>query len=126
MKQAYKIYLTKCDDGYLVSIPDFNCDTQGTTIADAIYMARDAIGLMGLDYLLDGKDLPLPGSVEYVKNEKEFETYVDIDFDLYRRQHDQRKIKKTLSIPCWLNERAEELNINFSRVLEEALLNKIK
>lgn len=53
------------------------------------------------------------------------DTYVDVDFMEYKKKHDNRKVKKTLTIPSWLNEAAENENINFSRTLEEALLNKL-
>ena len=48
MRVAYKIILSKAENGYLVTVPDFNCNTRGDDIADAMYMARDVIGLMGI------------------------------------------------------------------------------
>ena len=63
-KGAYPIILEKTDDGYYVKIPDFGIGTQGETIVDAMEMARDAIGLMGIDLEDDGKQIPEPGSVK--------------------------------------------------------------
>ncbi len=126
MRTAYKIVLTKDDNGYLVTVPDFDCNTQGKDIADAMFMARDVIGLMGITLEDMGKDIPSPNSVPYTLSDGDMELYVDVDFVEYRKKVDNKKVKKTLSIPSWLNERAEIENINFSRVLEEALLGKLK
>ncbi|MCK9217987.1 MAG: HicB family protein, partial [Firmicutes bacterium] len=52
-------------------------------------------------------------------------TLVDIDFDEYRRKHDNRSVRKNCTIPSWLNEEAIKAEINFSKVLQEALLNQL-
>ena len=121
MRKAYKIILTKDTEGYLVTVPDFNCNTEGKDIADALFMARDVIGAMGISFEDMGKKIPDPNAVDFTVNEGDVVTYVDVDFTEYRKKVDNRKIKKTLSIPSWLNEKAEAENINFSRVLEEGL-----
>ena len=100
--------------------------TEGDDIADAIYMARDAIGLMGITMQDTGDVIPEPGSAEYKAAAGETETYVDIDFKEYKKKHDNKKVKKTLTISSWLNEAAEKEHINFSRTLEEALLGKLE
>lgn len=125
MRKAYKIILTPEERGYTVFIPDFESGTQGKDLADALYMARDAIGLMGITMQDMGKDIPEPGTVKYEAEAEEIETYVDVDFREYRKKQDNKKVKKTLSIPSWLNEAAENEHINFSRTLEEALINKL-
>lgn len=61
-KEAYPIVLTDTGQGYYVDIPDFKSGTQGETIADAMEMARDAIGLLGIDLLDEGKEVPRPYS----------------------------------------------------------------
>ena len=62
-KNAYPIVISKEADGfYYVEIPDFNIATQGKDIADSMEMARDAIGLMGIDFIDDGKEIPQPNS----------------------------------------------------------------
>ena len=126
MKIAYKIILTPTEEGYLVTIPDLDCNTQGKDIADAMFMARDAIGLMGMALEDMGKTLPHPKAAHHKLSEDDIETFVDVDFDDYRKRHDNRRVKKTLSIPSWLNKKAEAEHINFSRVLEEALTAKLK
>lgn len=126
MRKAYQIILTPEENGYTVFVPDFDCGTQGTDLADAMYMARDVIGIMGITLQDIGKEIPEPGIAECVAEADDIVTYVDVDFDAYRRKHDNRKVKKTLTIPSWLNEQAENAHINFSRTLEEALLDKLE
>ncbi len=122
MKQAYPIIITKDKDFYVVSIPDFEIGTQGETLAEAMEMARDAIGMSGCYLQDEKKDIPLPSDIETVlKNKSDIVTLVDVDFDEYRRKHEMRTVRKNVSIPSWLNEEAESANINFSAVLQKAL-----
>lgn len=123
MKEAYPIVISKEEDGYYVSIPDFDISTQGESIADSITMARDAIGLMGIDMQDDGKKIPLANSKEYRIMEGDIVTLVDVDFSEYRRKVDNRAVKKNCTIPYWLSVEAERANVNYSRVLQEALMN---
>ena len=126
MRKAYKIILSPDDQGYLVTVPDFNCNTEGKDIADALFMARDVIGAMGITLQDMGKDIPEPDTVEFKAEAKDVVTYVDVDFMEYRKKAENKKVKKTLTIPSWLNEKAEAEHINFSRVLEEALINRLE
>jgi len=125
MKEAYPIVISKEKDGYYVSIPDFDIATQGTSIVNAIEMARDAIGLMGIDMEDDGKELPKPYSVKFQPREDDIVTLVDVDFTEYRKKVDNRAVKKNCTIPYWLNAEAEKAGINFSKVLQEALMQKL-
>lgn len=126
MRSAYPVVISKADDGYFVTIPDFEINTQGEDVADAMVMARDAIELMGITFEDDGKPLPKPGTV---KAEKEFDddiiTLVDVDFTAYRKKLDDRAVRKNCTIPYWLNVEAEKNNVNFSRVLQDALMEKL-
>ncbi|OXS25346.1 MAG: antitoxin HicB [Acetobacterium sp. MES1] len=126
MRSAYPVVISKADDGYFVTIPDFEINTQGEDVADAMVMARDAIELMGITFEDDGKPLPKPGTV---KAEKEFDddiiTLVDVDFTAYRKKLDDRAVRKNCTIPYWLNVEAEKSNVNFSRVLQDALMEKL-
>lgn len=105
-----------------VEIPDFGIATQGKDLADAIVMARDAIGLMGIDMIDDGKELPSPNSKNYNKGEKDILTFVDVDFVDYRKKVDNKAVKKNCTIPYWLSVEAEKMNVNYSKVLQEALM----
>ena len=122
MKAVYPVVFTRLDDGYMAYVPDFDINTQGDDLAEAIEMARDAIGLMGIDMEDDGKALPKPSDVKSIpQKENELVSIVDIDFGEYRKAYDNRAVKKTLTIPSWLNARAEKEHINFSSVLQTAL-----
>ena len=126
MKKVYPIIIKDTEGDYYVRIPDFDIATQGTDIADAIYMARDAIGLVGIDMEDDDKELPKPYSKKEEIEEGDIYTLVDVDFSEYRRKHENRSIKKNCTIPSWLNEQAMNAGVNFSRVLQEALIDKLK
>ena len=120
--KAFPIVLSKEAVGFFVSIPDFGIETQGKDIADAIYMARDAIGLMGIDMQDDGKELPDPSEEVEVDNPKDIVTFVDVDFDEYRKKVDNKAVKKNCTIPYWLNVEAEKAGINYSKLLQEAIV----
>ena len=123
-KDAYPIILSPEDDGYIVYIPDFGMGTQGETIPEAMEMARDAIGLMGIDLEDDGKEIPKPYSVAIGETRKEdILTLVDIDFQEYRRQVDNRAVKKNCTIPYWMSVEAEKIGVNYSRLLQDAISN---
>lgn len=122
MKKAYPIILTPESNGYSVFVPDFNADTQGDDLAEAIEMARDVIGLMGIDMEDDKKPLPKPSSLKEVKAESgDTVTLVDVDFSEYRRKYEMRAVKKNCTLPSWLCYEAERANINFSQALQSAL-----
>ncbi len=107
-----------------VSFIDFDCNTFGTTIAEAFYMAQDAMGSI----LENKKELPKP-TIKYdnIKlKDNQFINFVTIDLNEYRKKNNNKAIKKTLSIPEWLNVLAETENINFSQTLQEALKEKLE
>ena len=119
---VYPVIISKEKDGYYVSIPDFESATQGRSIADAIMMARDAIGLMGIDMQDDGKEIPIPNSKTYITEKDDIVTLVDVDFMEYRRRVDNRAVKKNCTIPYWLSIEAERAGSNYSRILQDALI----
>ncbi|MCH4280116.1 type II toxin-antitoxin system HicB family antitoxin [Mediterraneibacter sp. NSJ-151] len=122
-RKAYPIVISKEEDGfYYVSIPDFDIATQGESIADAMEMARDAIGIMGIDYLDDGKVLPEPNTKEVESGADDIVTLVDVDFAEYRKKVDNKAVKKNCTIPYWLNVEAEKAGINYSKVLQDAIM----
>ena len=124
MKNAYPIVMTQGKKFIVVFIPDFNINTQGEDVPDAIEMARDAIGLMGIDMQDDGEALPEASSLASVQAdapEGALVSLVDVDFAEYRRQNDMRAVKKNCTIPSWLNFEAERAGVNFSAVLQAAL-----
>ena len=123
-----------------VIFPDLgNLATFGDNVADAMRMAQDACGLYLFTALRDGECIPSPSMLSEINPAavlKEFEmesaaesafvNMVLVDMTEYARQHSDKAVKKTLSIPMWLNTLCEEKSINFSKVLQDALLTKVQ
>lgn len=128
MKKAYPVILSQGEKFIVVYIPDFEINTQGENITDAIEMARDAIGVVGIDMEDDEESLPEPTAFSEVKTNSETDivTLVDVDFGEYRRKNDLRAVKKNCTIPSWLNFEAEKAGVNFSAILTAALKNELK
>ncbi len=113
--------------GFVVSIPDIEgCFTEGDSLAEAMYMAQDALAMM-LAYLEDHDEpIPDPTPIAEVKNtDGNLVSLVLADTDQWRRSFDNKAVKKTLSIPSWLNAKATNAGVNFSQVLQEALIAKL-
>ncbi len=114
--------------GFFVSFPDLEgCFTQGSTMEECYEMAIDALGLT-LSYLKENH-LPIPSASnpqDIKLTESQFVVIIEFDMLAYLKKHNSKAVKKTLTIPEWLNEEALALNINFSQVLQEALLLKIR
>lgn len=123
MKNAYPILLMPDQTGYVVYIPDFNINTEGDTMADAIEMARDAIGIVGIEKEDRNQPLPTPTAADKVEKESEQDivTFVDVDFTEYRRQNDMRSVRRNVTLPSWLDFEARKSGINVSAVLQKAL-----
>jgi len=127
MKYVYPACFYREDDGrYSVEIPDFPLATFGDDLADAMYMASDAAAGRIMLMLKDGEALPKPSNISEIKpDESGFVSMVCIDMDTIKHKYDEALIKKTLTIPSWLNQAAERKNINFSATLREALIEKL-
>lgn len=129
MKLIYPIIITQTGkEDFFVQIPDMDIVTQGTSLENAIDMARDAISLMAVDMEDGGRKLPDASEISSLKteNSSDIVTLVDADIDAYRRMLDNRAVRKNCTIPSWLNEMAEQANINFSAVLQEALKQRLQ
>lgn len=126
MKYAYPAIFTPVGNGELdVSIPDLpGCRTCGKDLADAIFMAEDASAMWLWDAESKAEAIPTPTLLPLV-SAPQFTSYIVADTDEYRRKYDNRAIKKTLSIPSWLNAQAEQAGVNFSQVLQDALKEKL-
>ena len=138
MKQVYPTFIVNTKDGseypFLVYVPDMEIFTEGNTFADAIEMARDAIGAAGISMEDNKEELPIPSdqitviekvkqNVEDIDFSKGILTYVDVDFSEYRKKVDTKTVRRNVALPSWLNYEAEHAGINVSRVLQEALMN---
>jgi predicted RNase H-like HicB family nuclease len=126
MKYVYPAVFTPENGNILVSVPDLpGLHTFGSDLAEAIYMAQDAIEMWLWD--AENKKEPIPpasGQTALAKRYKDsgqFVSLVAADTDEYRRQTETRAIKKTLSIPVWLNDKAEKANAPFSQILQQGL-----
>ena len=119
MKTAYPIILTPAETGYVVTVPDLQINTEGADIADAI-------GLWGITAQDMGKVVPAPSSALPACNDGELATFALVDFDAYRRANDMRTIRKNVTLPCYLNDLAEKAGLNFSRILQDALKEKLQ
>lgn len=115
------------EGGFWITFPDFSdCLTQGESIEEAYEMAVNALGLAISDKLQGKEQLPSPTSLEDITVDAgSFLAIIEFDKLAYNKKHNSRAVKKTLSIPEWLNEEATALGVNFSQVLQEALIQKI-
>lgn len=117
------------DGNYSVLFPDFNgSGTCGATFAEAMNMAIDFLAGQLYDLKLENQVAPEPSDVDSINPDELYDEYdsvlvnmVTVDVESYANKHFDRAVKKTLTIPAWLNEKAMEQNINFSQVLQKAL-----
>lgn len=126
MKYVYPAIFTSEEKNILVTVPDLpGLHTFGNSMADALFMAQDAIEMWLWDAENSGESIPPASSQKKIakmcKSPDQVVSMVAADTDEYRRQNDSRSIKKTLSIPAWLNYQAEKANAPFSQVLQQAL-----
>lgn len=107
---------------FYVQIPDLNVSTQGTDMTNAIEMARDVIQLTIVGLEDRKEDIPVPNTVKFETEPGDIVSYVDIDSAKYRTVLKNLSVKKNCTIPQWLAEKAEKAGINFSRVLQDSLI----
>lgn len=127
-KYAYPAVFTPEEEGgYSVFFPDLEgCYTCGDDLQDALFMAGDVLAFVLYNYEAEGRKIPAPSKAEEVeKSGKDFVNYVACDTVEYAKLHNNKAVKKTLTIPQWLNEAAMRQDINFSQLLQEALLQKV-
>lgn len=141
MLSIYPACFFKEENHYSVIFPDFNyLSTCGDSLQDAMEMAVDCLAGALFSAKLDNEDIPIPSKLEeidptQIASELEFEfkqsfvTLVSVDVEEYAKTHFKthfnKAIKKTLTIPEWLNNEAMSKKINFSQVLQEALIAKL-
>lgn len=126
-KLFYPAVFHKAEEGgFWVSFPDFpECLTEGDDMQQAYEMAVEALGLALAGRKEEGEEIPAPTEVDQLSVDEG--TIVIVEFDMleYQKKHNSRAVKKTLSIPEWLNEEATAMGVNFSQVLQEALMSKL-
>ncbi len=129
MKYAYPAVFVREEDGkYSIRFPDIpGCVTSGNSIADGISMAEDALAFMLYDYEVDGEQVPEPSTADKIEIPANgFVNYISADTMEYRKRFNKKAVKKTLTIPEWLNELALEANLNFSQLLQDAIVEKLR
>jgi len=125
MTKVYPVILSEDEEGVFVTVPDLDINTQGKDLAEAIYMARDAIGIAGITLQDMGKEIPEPDTKAYEPEAGDKVTLVDVDFIEYRNKADNKAVKKNCTIPYILSVKADKAGINYSKVLQEALIKKL-
>lgn len=118
-------------DTYLICIPDIKGLTEGYGLENAIEMARDYMG----NAFLEKPDETIPAASDiknisiadstFAENGDSFVTLVDLDLEAYRKQMNNKAVRRNVSIPAWLDKAAEDAHINVSRVLQEALMERL-
>lgn len=127
-KLFYPALFHKAEEGgFWVSFPDIpECLTQGDDMTQAYEMAVEALGLALTCREEEKQPLPAASDPTIIAAEPDsFLVVIEFDMLAYKKQTNSRAVKKTLSIPEWLNEAAMAMDINFSQVLQEALIAKI-
>lgn len=133
MLSMYPACFFKEKSGFSVVFPDLNwLSTCGDTFEDAMEMAVDCLAGYLHTCQMDEESVPAPSKLKDInpadiagelelEPEEAFVNMVSVDVASYARAHFEKSVKKTLTIPAWLNAAALEQNINFSKVLQDAL-----
>ena len=116
------------EGGYSVIFPVLGIATCGDTFEEAMTMAVDCLAGYLYAAKIDNEEIPNPPkaedidiNAEYDEYESAFINFVTVDVDEYAKKHFEKSVKKTLTIPSWLNDLAIKEGINFSQVLQNAL-----
>lgn len=140
MKVAYPVIFTECETNILIEVPDLDILTEANeegrskgTMADAIMMARDAIGIKCILAEDEGRKVKGASQISDIDVTKgafaeegvSIVSLVDVDLLIYRRRIDMKTVRRNVTLPNWLNQEAEAAQINVSKVLQEALMNKL-
>ena len=130
MKLVYPACFYPCEEGgFTVIVPDLpGCITEGDSLSDAMDMAVDAISGWLLDSVENNEQIPKASDIKNItakEYENGFVTLISIDLDEYSKKYGNKAVKKTLTIPQWLNTVAEREGVNFSNVLQIALKEKL-
>ena len=126
MKLIYPAIFTPCEekDGFTVVVPDLpGCVTEGNSLINAIDMGTDAACGWILGELEDGNAIPSPTPYEMVQADSDsIVNMLVLDMDSYAEKYGDKAVRKNITIPAWLNTYGETHNLNFSKVLQDALL----
>lgn len=132
MKLSYPvcIYPNDSGSGYTAIVPDLlGCVTCGDNIQEVFEMAVDAASGWVLSELEDGKNPPKSSNINDIKADEYpdgFTSMLILDMDSYAEKYGEKAVRKNCTIPAWLNTQAEYAGVNFSKILQEALIKKLK
>ena len=121
---TYPAIFTLENDEYWVEFIDLKgCFSEGKTLAEAMENAKEAMGL----FLEDLTEYPkCTTDIKSIKlKENQIISFVSVDLEEHKRKYENKSVKKTLSIPAWLNTMAEKENVNFSQILQKALIDTL-
>ena len=124
-KLFYPAIFHKAEEGgYWITFPDLpECMTQGDDMQHAYEMAFEALGLAIISREAEHEEIPTASEPFSLKlHQDEFCVVIEFDLLAYKKRTNSKAVKKTLTIPEWLNEEATALGINFSQVLQSALM----
>lgn len=121
MTKVYPIILTPDTGGYVVFVPDLDINTQGNNLAEALFMARDAIGAWGICQQDNGREISEPSIAEPPHEPEEMVSWIDIDFDQYRRASDRTYERTNITLPRYLKTLANDAGLNLSQELQARL-----
>ena len=127
-RYTYPAVVTPEENGmYSVHFPDLEgCYTCGDDLGHALYMAQDVLAFTIYDYEQSKREIPAPSKPGVLQTGKgEFVNYITCDTLEYQRRHNNRAVKKTLTIPEWMDAAATEAGVNFSQTLQDALKEKL-
>lgn len=126
MKLIYPAIFTPCEEkaGFTVIVPDLpGCVTEGDSLIHAIDMGTDAACGWILGELKDGNPIPSPTPYDQVSADTgSIVNLLVLDMDAYAEKYGDKAVRKNITIPAWLNTYGESHNLNFSKVLQDALL----
>lgn len=125
MKLLYPAIFIPCEEksGYTVEVPDLpGCVSEGDSLIHAIEQGTDAACGWILGELEDGNSIPSASDANKLETPKGgFTNLLVLDIDAYAEKYGEKSVRKSITIPAWLNTYGESNNINFSKVLQEAL-----
>lgn len=129
LKLIYPACFYPSEKGFTVIVPDLpGCVTEGSDLANAIDAVVDAASGWVLDELEDGNPVPKASDISKVLADEYpdgFTSMIVLDMDTYSEKHGNKAIRKNCTLPAWLNTLAEKNEINFSQILQEALIQKL-
>lgn len=126
MKLVYPAIFEPYEDGsggFVVEFPDLpGCSTGGDDLAEALFMAEDAASGWVLTELEAGENAPEASEISEIQIKgSQFVSLIALDMNAYAAKYGNNAVKKTLTIPAWLNTFVEQNGISCSKVLQEAL-----